>query len=502
MGIGYTRQSTTEIQDGETVFAGDLNAEFDLIQDFASGSLGHSHDGTTGEGPKINLATSVTGVLPAANGGVSGKNKTDATTAPNEFNDTSDGYSPGSLWVDITNKIFYFCVDATNGAAIWRRYQLNDAELTAIAGLTSAADKGIQFTGVGTAATYDLTTYAKTLLDDVDAASARATLGLTIGTNVQAYDADLTALASLTSAADKGIQFTGSGTAATYDLTTAGKALLDDASASDQLTTLGVSTFMKTVLDDVDAASARATLGVSESGASQPADATLTALAALDTNTGMIVQTGTDTFTKRTLTGTSNEITVSNGNGVSGNPTVSLPTALTFTGKTVTGGTFTGITDLAIADGGTGASTAANARTNLGLGTAATTAATDYATAAQGTKADSALQPNVTDNLTVGYTVTADNDGTKSSGTYTPTAVDGNLKRIVNGGAFTLAAPSATGDFTLIIQITNNASAGAITLSSFSKTTGDSFTTTNGHDFFVFITKINGFTHAHVQALQ
>jgi len=39
------------------------------------------------------------------------------------------------------------------------------------------------------------------------------------------------------------------------------------------------------------------------------------------------------------------------------------------------------------------AENASTARTSLGLGTAATTAATDYATAAQGTKADSALQP-------------------------------------------------------------------------------------------------------------
>lgn len=69
MGNGYTRQSETEITDGQTVFAGPLEDELDAIQAAFNATTGHSHDGTAGEGPKINLATSVQGILSKTQGG-------------------------------------------------------------------------------------------------------------------------------------------------------------------------------------------------------------------------------------------------------------------------------------------------------------------------------------------------------------------------------------------------------------------------------------------------
>ena len=63
--------------------------------------------------------------------------------------------------------------------------------LNSISGLVTAADKMIYTTASNTYAVTDLTSFARTLLDDAAAVNARSTLGLVIGTDVQAFSQDL-----------------------------------------------------------------------------------------------------------------------------------------------------------------------------------------------------------------------------------------------------------------------------------------------------------------------
>lgn len=87
----------------------------------------------------------------------------------------------------------------------------------------------------------------------------------------------------------------------------------------------------------------------------QPLDSDLTAVAGL-TTTGLIVRTGTGTATTRTATAGSTKISISNGDGVSGNPTIDVTEAnLTLSnigGQVAAGSQISG--QVAIANGGTG----------------------------------------------------------------------------------------------------------------------------------------------------
>jgi hypothetical protein len=183
------------------------------------------------------------------------------------------------------------------------------------------------------------------------------------------------------------------------------------------------------------------------------------ALHNLATN-GLVTRTSAGAISARTITGTANQISIINGDGVSGNPTISAVIA-------------------SQADAEAGAD-------NVKLMTSLRT------------KQLVAFGEN---NITGGYTATEKNNGVISSGTYSPTPVGGNFMRIVNGGSFTMAAPTASGSYTLVVLVTNSSTAGAIVMSGFNRVTG-TFTITNNHRFIVYITKVFNFVFANIQALQ
>ena len=53
MATGYTRQSSANIVPGGSVASGDLNAEYNKLQDAFHATTGHDHSGGTGLGPTL-----------------------------------------------------------------------------------------------------------------------------------------------------------------------------------------------------------------------------------------------------------------------------------------------------------------------------------------------------------------------------------------------------------------------------------------------------------------
>lgn len=192
------------------------------------------------------------------------------------------------------------------GLVIGTDVQAYSSALQSISGLSVGTDRLLYTTALNTYASTPLTSFGRSLIDDANPAAARATLGVSIGSNVQAFDTTLQQISDLPATTNAVLSFNGTGDITSAPSTTFGLNLLNSANATTAQTTLNLvpgtdvqayssilddvvvsyngavdrilyssnasgdldfttlSSFGRTLIDDGNAAAARTTLGLGD----------------------------------------------------------------------------------------------------------------------------------------------------------------------------------------------------------------------------------------------